>query len=372
MKEDVSRYLNNWQNEIDSMAQYKAMAEKEQDAEVRIIYENFAQVEERHVIFWEGQIRSAGLQVPTRRPSWRACVLIWLAKRFGANLILGTIAKNEMTDRNVYTGQRETLGTGMSHEERRHAEVLNQLLRTKVSGISGGALGRMERRHNAVGGNALRASVLGANDGLCSNLSLLMGVAGASTDNRTLIITGIAGLFAGACSMAIGEWLSVTSSKELGEREIRVEADEIALDPKSESEELRLIYEAKGLSTSEAKDLAEHMMEDPKRAIDTLAREELGIDPNELTGSANEAAAFSFALFSFGAIIPVLPFFIFSGMMAIVFCLIISGLGLFGFGALITLFTGRSVWISGSRQFLLGGMAAALTHLLGRLIGSGL
>jgi VIT1/CCC1 family predicted Fe2+/Mn2+ transporter len=372
MSKDLDRYMRNWQGEIDSAAQYDAMTTLEPDERIQKIYRSLGQTEERHVKFWEEQILKISGTVPSRQVSWRARFLIWIAHRFGPSMVLGTIARNEATDRNQYASQHETQGLGMTADERWHARILHQLVRTQPKGVSGGFLGRIEGRHKAVGGNTLRASVLGANDGLCSNLSLVMGVAGASSDHHTLIVTGLAGLLAGACSMALGEWLSVTSSRELAEREIQIESDEVALDPESEAEELRLIYEAKGLPAAEAESLAKHMIADPARAIDALTREELGLDPDELGGSAKEAAIFSFLLFSIGAIIPVAPFFIFDGMAAIFASLTFSGFALFGLGALITVFTGRSVWVAGMRQLLLGGAAAALTHLLGRVIGAGI
>lgn len=372
MTDNLQRYLENWRGEVDGVAQYQAMADAESDPKIKAVYEDLKRVEERHMLFWEEQIRKVGGTVPPRKPSWRARLLIGLAKRFGPELILGTVAQNEALNRNAYARQTETAGTGMLHDEHQHAEVLNQLASTQSEGVAGRVLGRIEGRHKAFGGNALRASVLGANDGLCSNLCLIMGVAGASTENRTLILTGFAGLLAGAFSMALGEWLSVTSSRELAQREIRVEADELAMDPQSETEELRLIYESKGLSPDEAGDLARQMIQDPKRAIDALAREELGLDPEDLTGSPTEAALFSFALFAAGAIVPVLPFFALRGTPAVVGSLVLSGLALFGTGAMISVFTGRPVLLSGSRQLILGGLAAGATYGLGALMGASL
>lgn len=372
MQDDLKRYIENWQSELDSVAQYRAMAQKEHETRIKALYEKLALVEEGHMKFWEEQIIKIGGKVPKRRPSWRSRFLISIAKIFGSTAILGTIADKENADRNIYTVQNEASSTRMTHDERLHAEVLRQLVRTQGHGVSGRVLGRIEGRHKAVSGNALRAAVLGANDGLSSNLSLVMGVAGASSNSNTLILTGLAGLFAGAFSMALGEWLSVTSSRELAEREIRVESDELRLDPESEAEELCLIYEAKGIPPKEARDLVNHIMQDPQRAIETLTREELGIDPSDLSNSARVAASFSFILFALGAIIPVLPFFFLTGSTAIITTVVCSGLALFGIGALITVFTNRSVWFSGFRQLFLGGMAALVTHILGRIIGGSL
>jgi vacuolar iron transporter family protein len=310
-----------------------------------------------------------GASIPRRRVSWRSRVLSAIARRLGPDLVLSTIAAKEEVEQNFYLTQPEAAGTRMPAQERWHAKVLKQLVRTQPRGVEGGFLARLEGRHRSVGGNALRAAVLGANDGLCSNLSLVMGVAGASVDSHGLLVTGVAGLLAGACSMALGEWVSVTSSRELAQREIRIETGELIEDPEGEGDELRLIYEAKGLSPGEARTMVKHLLADRRSAIDALTREELGIDPNQLGGSAWEAALTSFVLFAVGALVPILPFLVARGTVAIVASGVISALGLFGIGAAITIFTGASVWRSGGRQLLLGLAAAGVTFALGRLIG---
>jgi VIT1/CCC1 family predicted Fe2+/Mn2+ transporter len=236
-------------------------------------------------------------------------------------------------------------------------------------GLPGGALAQLEGRHRAAGGNALRAAVLGANDGLVSNLSLVMGVAGAELNNAAILITGLAGLLAGAFSMALGEWLSVQSSRELYQHQIGIEKAEIAAAPDEEREELALIYEARGLPRADAQQLAATALSDSANALETLAREELNVDPAELGGSAWEAAITSFVLFALGAILPVLPFTFLNGSAAIMASLIFSAVGLFVIGGGITLFTGRSVLFSGTRQVLFGLAAAAITFGVGRLIG---
>jgi VIT1/CCC1 family predicted Fe2+/Mn2+ transporter len=232
--------------------------------------------------------------------------------------------------------------------------------------LQGGALANIEGRHRNVGGNALRAAVLGANDGLCSNLSLVMGVAGATVDHHVILLTGLAGLLAGAFSMALGEWVSVSSARELAEREVRIEKSEVEENPDEEREELQLIYESKGLSSGEAAVLSRSTMKDERTALDTLSREELGIDPDELGGSAWTAALTSFFLFSVGAIIPVAPFFFVTSPLASVG---VSGAGLFVIGASIAIFTGRNAVWSGVRQLLLGFAAAGATYAIGHLIG---
>jgi VIT1/CCC1 family predicted Fe2+/Mn2+ transporter len=326
-------------------------------------------MEEAHIAFWEGRLRLAGASAGERLPSWRSRVLGWLARRLGPETVLSTIAAKEAADRKGYARQPETRGTLMNSQERWHSLVLGELVRTEPRGLSGSFLSRLEGRHRAVGGNALRAAVLGANDGLCSNLSLVMGVAGASVSHHGILMTGIAGLLAGACSMALGEWVSVTSSRELAEREIRIESSELTEDPQSEGEELQLIYEAKGLPSEEANRIVGQILQDKEATLDALSREELGIDPTELGGSAGEAALASFVLFSVGAIIPILPFFVPGFRSAIIVSLLVSSIALFAIGAAITIFTGVSVWRSGGRQLLLGLAAAVLTFGIGHLIG---
>jgi len=231
-------------------------------------------------------------------------------------------------------------------------------------------IAQFEGRHRASGGNALRAAVLGANDGLVSNASLVMGVAGADLAGRNILITGLAGLLAGSLSMALGEWLSVQSARELYAHQIAIERDELEAAPEEEAEELALIYQSKGLAPDRAKELADSIIRDQTAALDTLAREELGIDPSELGGSAWVAAVTSFVLFSVGAIVPVFPYFFGGGTSALVASVILSVIALFLIGAAITVITGRSVLLSGGRQVVFGLAAAAITFGVGRLIGS--
>lgn len=223
--------------------------------------------------------------------------------------------------------------------------------------------------HAGIGGNALRAAVLGANDGLVSNLSLVMGVAGANLSDTTILITGLAGLLAGASSMAMGEWISVQSARELFTRELAVERREIAEQPEIEHEELVTLYTGRGLDAAAARDLADVLMADPEQALEVMAREELGIDPQSLGGSAWTAAGSSFLLFVAGAMIPVIPFAVLDGTSAILVSVVASGFGLFGVGALITRVTARSPWRSGLRQLLIGLAAAGTTYLVGMLLG---
>lgn len=211
--------------------------------------------------------------------------------------------------------------------------------------------------------------MLGANDGLVSNLSLVMGVAGAAVAERTILLTGLAGLVAGACSMAMGEWLSVNSSRELYERQIATEARELQQSPEEEKEELALIYQAKGLGEDEARALAGRLLGQKDAALDTLVREELGIDPKSLGGSPWTAAGISFVLFAVGAIFPVAPFLVFAGNEAIAASLVLSGIALGVIGAGTSLFTGRGFLFSALRQLGIGYGAALVTYGIGRLAG---
>jgi VIT1/CCC1 family predicted Fe2+/Mn2+ transporter len=366
---DLRRYRANWQEEIDSSARYRAMADAEREAGRAQVYRELADMEERHAGFWEKRLTDAGAAPGPRRLSPRARALIWLARRFGPRAILATVAADEHRGRTGYDAQPETSGTGMRSQERMHARLLGSLA-VEGRGASGADLARLEGRHRTVGGNALRAAVLGANDGLSSNLSLVMGVAGAAPDHRAVLLAGIAGLVAGAASMALGEWVSVTSSREASERELEMERTEIELEPEDEREELELLYRAKGLDPGEAKALSTELMAKPGAALDVLAREELGLDPQELGGSPITAAVSSFLLFALGATVPVLPFAFLRGTTATLVSVAVSAVALFAIGAAITLFTGRSVLRTGARQLVLGLGAAAVTFGIGRLVGT--
>jgi VIT1/CCC1 family predicted Fe2+/Mn2+ transporter len=204
---------------------------------------------------------------------------------------------------------------------------------------------------------------------LVSNVSLVMGVAGADIGGRNILLTGLAGLLAGSLSMAMGEWLSVQSARELYAHQIDIERAELEAFPEEELEELVLIYRSKGIADEQARALASHLVSDQTVALDTLAREELSIDPAELGGSAWVAAITSFVLFAIGAIIPVFPYFITSGGVAVVVSLVLSALALFVIGAGITIITGTSAIRSGSRQVAIGVAAAAVTYGIGSLVG---
>lgn len=365
----AARYRANLQGETDGAALYRALSDAETDPNLKQVYARLARVEGAHAEFWRRRLAALGEAVPDLRPSWRTRVLGWLAKRFGPQFVLPAIAAQERRDSSGYDDQPEAVARGLPASEHGHAMLIGAAASAARGGLPGATVARLEGRHRSVGGNALRAAVLGANDGLVSNLSLVMGVAGAQVASETILLTGLAGLVAGACSMAMGEWLSVTSSRELYQGQIATEAAELEAFPAEEKQELVLIYQAKGLSETEARALADRLMADPQMALDTLAREELGIDPEELGGSAWTAAGSSFLLFALGAIVPVLPFFVLTGAAAIFGSLVLSGAALLFIGAATALMTGRGLLFSALRQFGIGLAAAGLTYGIGALVG---
>jgi VIT1/CCC1 family predicted Fe2+/Mn2+ transporter len=363
------RYTANLQGEVDSAALYETLSKAEKNPQLAQVYSRLAAVEAAHAEFWRRQLGAIGQRVPQLRPGFRTRALAWLARRFGPAFVLPTVNTLEQMDSGAYSAQPEAVASGLPAAERSHARIIEALAAPSPTAFSGAALARLEGRHRGLGGNALRAAVLGANDGLVSNLSLVMGVAGAAMAPRAILVTGLAGLLAGACSMALGEWLSVNTARESAQRQIDTEASELEQLPEEEQEELALIYQAKGLPEDLAKTLARQLIANKKTALDTLVREELGIDPNELGGSAWAAGSTSFMLFAIGAIFPVAPYFGLAGTAALTASLAASGAALFLIGAGTSLFTGRRIWFSGVRQLVVGLGAAGVTFGIGRLIG---
>ena len=225
----IDLYLENLKGEVEGAALYRMMASAEETPALAEVYNRLAGVEERHAEVWREKIRQAGEEVPDLRPSFRLRLIGRLARRFGAR------------PGACHSHCRARLGTarGTAHRRKRerracpprsaHTPACSESIVTSMPhGLPGEAVARLEGRHRATGGNALRAAVLGVNDGLVSNLSLVMGVAGASLHQTTILLTGLAGLMAGAISMALGEWLSVQSSRELYQRQIGIEREELA------------------------------------------------------------------------------------------------------------------------------------------------
>lgn len=364
---DPKTYRAFYHDEHNSALLYQTLAEIEKDERLVGVYRRLAETELRHARTWVEKLRQMGLDEPDFKPTWRTRALIWLGRRFGPGMILSAMQNMEQTGTHDYA--RQPGAAQMARQEQFHGILLRSISRTVRGGVEGGVLAQLEGRHRGAGGNALRAAVLGANDGLVSNLSLVMGVAGATLDNRTVLITGLAGMLAGAISMALGEWLSVQSSRELYQHQIEIERLEVEEAPEEEAEELALIYEARGLNPDEAQSLARQILADPESAVETMVREELGVDPKDLGGSAWEAALTSFVLFTIGAILPVIAFFFLTDFTAILVSILSGVVGLFLLGAVITLFTGRPVLASGMRMVVFGLLAAGVTFGIGRLIG---
>lgn len=367
---DVARYRANYLSELEGVYLYSKLAEAESDAHLAELYRRIASIEQRHSDLWKAQLTRAGETPPTYAPNWRIRTLLWVARYLGTGAVLSTVSSMEKNALADYDTQPEAVQAGLPADERSHARLFSYLLSSARGGIAGPLLAQFEGRHRNAGGNELRAAVLGASDGLTSNLSLVMGVAGATLTGHAVLIAGLAGLLAGAFSMSIGEWVSVQSARELNQHQIAIESQELQDAPEEEQEELALIYQSKGLDEKTAKELAANLMHQSNTALDTLAREELGIDPKDLGGSAWGAAIISFFLFAIGAIIPVFPFIFTNGFTAVIISLILSVFGLFGIGAGVSLTTSSPLWKSGGRQVLLGLLAAGITFGLGKLIGS--
>ncbi len=245
MKTDIERYHANLRAEQEGATLYQLLAKKERDEHLAELYRRMAEVEQRHASVWVDYLRRVGETVPPYTPGWRIRTLALLAQRFGVSAVLPLISTMERKAVSAYDTQPEAQAAGMPAEERSHVRIFRAIQTSTHGGIAGPVLARFEGRHRATsGGNALRAAVLGASDGLTTNLSLVMGVAGANLPGHTILFTGLAGMLAGALSMAIGEWLSVQSARELYTRQIEVERQELAAIPEEEQEELALIYQA--------------------------------------------------------------------------------------------------------------------------------
>jgi VIT1/CCC1 family predicted Fe2+/Mn2+ transporter len=368
MTTDIERYRDNLRDELNGSALYTALAEAEADPVRKDLFLQLAQAEATHAKFWRDKLTAAGVREQAFIPDFRTRLLARLARHFGPRFVLPTIAAAEFADRNKYSAQSEA--RALSADERGHAAVVQAVADASgKQGVTGSDIARAERWHRAASGNNLRAAVLGANDGLVSNFCLIMGIAGAGTSDKTILLTGLAGLIAGACSMALGEWLSVTNARELAQTQIGKEAQELEQTPQAEEHELALIFQAKGLPKDDAQRVASELMRDKKGALDTLAREELGIDPAELGGNPWSAAVTSFSLFSCGAIVPTLPFIWLQGQTAIAASVGASVLALGVIGALTSLFNGRGLVFSAVRQMVFGCLAAAVTYAVGWVLG---
>jgi len=362
------RRIESLRTEVDAAFLYDRIAANEPDAQVAKLFREMAGIERGHAEHALAQLKADGTVKGMPGPSWRARMLDRIGRRMGYGHVIAQLMDVEKGLASATVSLKRQRGTPLSGGERNHVLILQSLMANK-RGLGGEELGRIEGKHKTVGGNALRAAVLGANDGLVSNMSLVMGVAGATDGDQGVLLAGLAGLLAGALSMALGEWISVKSSQELYERQMALEMTELETNPEGERKELVLIFMAKGISEAESERLATEALLDKGKAHALLVKEELGINAEELKGSAWEAAITSFFLFAVGAILPVIPFFFTGGLQAILISVGLSAAGLFIIGSAITLFTGREVWFSGMRQVLFGLAAAAVTFGIGKLVG---
>lgn len=366
--DDIARLRRNLEDELDGAALYAALADADRDPVRRDLFLQLSQAEAQHADHWRKKLAAMGITDITHTPSLRIRMLGRLARWFGPRFVLPAIAAAEYADRDKYTLQADA--AALSSEEQGHAAVVQAVAgRGRPSPTIGADIAKAEQWHRGGSGNDLRATVLGANDGLVSNFSLVMGVAGAGVTSSTILLTGVAGLVAGAISMALGEWLSVTNSRELARTQIGREREEIEQTPESEQKELALIFQAKGLDRAQAQSVAANLMRDKEAALATLAREELGIDPSELGGNPWSAAGFSLAAFASGALFPVVPFLFARGTSAIVASIGVSAAALAAIGLATSIFSGRGPLFSALRQVVIGCAAAAITYFAGALIG---
>ncbi len=348
--DDVKRWKEHLAQERDGQVLYRALSQADTNKERAEVWRELAATEERHAARWAEKLREAGEPVRDDwRPSWRARLLAFAARRFGVQAVAPLITTLEAGEADSYAGHADA--QDFVADEQRAQRLMAEVANGRVSPAEH-IIGR-ERWHRSDAGGSLRAAIFGINDGLVSNLSLVMGVAG---------------LLAGAFSMGAGEYVSVSSQRELFERQLALEREELELAPEEEEQELALIYRAKGIPKAEAERLARALMRDKGAALDTLAREELGLNPEEL-GSPWSVAISSFLSFASGALIPVLPYIVLSGWLAFVLSALLSALALFGVGAAVSLFTGRGVLFSGLRMLLIGTGAATVTYGVGHLLG---
>ncbi|HSW70284.1 MAG TPA: VIT1/CCC1 transporter family protein [Gammaproteobacteria bacterium] len=338
--------LKNWQEEKGSAWLYKKVAQHEIDITRKKLFLELAEAAEKQALIWEEKLKKAGKDIPrVYKPDFRTRFVGKLIRIFGVEPIRFILSAMKVRGMSVYSAYQ-----GGSHPASTHLETRHKGLNTA--------------------GN-FRAAVFGVNDGLISNMSLLLGVVGASVDHRYILISGIAGLLAGACSMAAGEYVSMRSQREFFQYQIELEKEELELYPEEEAAELVCIYQARGVPLSEAKEMASLIVSRPDQALETLAREELGLNPNDL-GSPTGAAVASFLSFAMGAFIPLIPFFMNVEEWA-VYCMVgLTGAALFVVGSTLSLFTNQSAIWSGLRMLCIGALAGGVTFLMGKLAGAAL
>ncbi len=340
--------LESWNEEQRAVYLYRACADAERGTSHGELFTRLAGEAEAQAAIWRAQLTARGADAP---PPFvadaRTRLVARLVELFGPRRMRPVLAAMKVRGMSIYS-------SGAPAQVEGHAAPQ--------------MAGRIERRHRGLaGGGNLRAAVFGLSDGLVSNASLIFGVAGAGASTGVVVLSGVAGLAAGAFAMAAGEYVSVQSQRELFEYQIGLERDELDQYPEAEAQELALIYAAKGLPRRQAEQVAKKIVADPAHALDTLAREELGLNPDEL-GSPIGAALTSWCAFALGALVPLAPF-ILHARQALFASIVAAATGLFVVGAILSLFTGRRAWWSGARLMALGACAGAFTFLIGRLFG---
>ena len=372
--DERQRSLANLKLERDAIWLYDQLSVIETDPKRAATFKRIASNERRHADIWAARLTAMGATVPpTTGARARVRLIVFLARRFGTNRVADLVRALEGDEEQEYSGQLTPETAAIAADEREHAALWDEMTgKAPARSTSAGERSlAQEAWHRGGRSGTLRAAVFGASDGLVSNLSLIMGVAGASSNNQVIVLTGIAGLLAGAFSMAAGEYVSMQSQRELFENQISIEREEMRVMPDVEQQELSAIYRSKGLSQADSDKIAASLMADPEMALDTKVREELGLDPNEL-GSPWGAASSSFAAFAIGAVVPLVPFLLTSGQTAFIAALGLSFVALFAIGAGVSLVTGRGMVFSGLRQVVIGAAAAMITYGVGRLFGAAL
>ena len=387
---DPATSLENLKLERDAIVLYDALAAIEKDPTRADAFRRIATNERRHAGIWAAKLAELGATVPPPDgPRLRVRFIMLIARLFGTRTVAELVKALEGDEENAYDAQEASPEVAaIAADEREHAEIWDRLAAGKpLDADRAGAadrdgvtvarradsiadVGRRETWHRRSSrSGTLRAVIFGVSDGLVSNLSLVMGVAGASSASpRFVVLAGIAGLLAGAFSMAAGEYISMQSHRELFERQIELERAEMEAMPEEEEAELAAAYRAKGFARDEATRIAHRLFQDPEAALDMLVREELGLDPDEL-GSPWGAAGGSMVSFALGAAVPVIPFLFGGGLVITAISLGASLVALFAVGAGVSMLTGRGLMFSGLRQLGIGLGAAVVTYLIGSLIG---
>jgi VIT1/CCC1 family predicted Fe2+/Mn2+ transporter len=346
--------LDNWYHEKESAWLYLQVAAAEPDPRKSRLFLQLAATAEQQAAKWA--VASGQSSDRIFIPTVRARIVARLIRRFGPRSLRPMLAAMKLRGLSIYSvPAAASVPTAVANQPAGHA------MPTSLSEVGA-------RHRSSLGGN-LRASVFGVNDGLVSNASLVLGVAGAGAANTYVLMTGAAGLLAGALSMAAGEYVSVRTQREMYEYQIALERDEVAEYPDEEAEELALIYEARGVAIEQARELSRDLLSRPEQALDVLAREELGLNPDDL-GSPWQAATSSFLAFAGGAAIPLLPFiFHVPAVSPLTATIGLTCVALFAVGMVLSLFTGRDAFRGAFRMVLIGGGAGVVSFLVGKALG---